>query len=115
MIGRLKKPWKAKLDRWQKRDLTGKRYVYFRVYGVYFQARLEEANQCFLVIIGADEAGNKELVGLWDGYRESKQSWSEPLLDLNSRGLAEGLRLAVGDGALGFWKALIKGYGQTRR
>lgn len=67
------------------------------------------------MIIGADEAGNKDLVGLWDGYRESGQSWSEPVVDLKSRRLAEGPRLAVGDGALGFWQALIKLNGQTRR
>ena len=92
-----------------------KRYVYFWVDGVYFQARLEQARQCFLVIIGADEAGNKELVGLWDGFRESEQSWSELLLDLKSRGLEMGPKLATGDGALGFWTALRKVYGETRQ
>ncbi len=65
--------------------------------------------------MGTDEVGNKELIGFWDGYRESEQSWTELLLDLKSRGLAIGPKLAVGDGALGFWKALIKVYGETRR
>ncbi|MCH9045303.1 MAG: IS256 family transposase [SAR324 cluster bacterium] len=114
-IVRLKETWKGELEAWQKRALSAKRYVYFWVDGVYFQARLEQANQCFLVIMGADEAGNKELIGFWDGYRESEQSWTELLLDLKSRGLAIGPKLAVGDGALGFWKALIKVYGETRR
>ncbi len=114
-VSRLKEVWKGELEAWQRRDLTGKRYVYFWVDGVYFQARLEQARQCFLVIIGADEDGNKELVGLWDGFRESEQSWMELLLDLKSRGLEMGPKLAVGDGALGFWTALRKAYGQTRQ
>jgi len=112
-VCRLKEVWKGELETWRRRDLTGKRYVYFWVDGVYFQARLEHAKQCFLVIIGADEAGNKELVGLWDGFRESEQSWMELLLDLKSRGLEMGPQLAVGDGALGFWSALRKVYGQA--
>ena len=114
-VSRLKAVWQGELEAWQRRDLSVKRYVYFWVDGVYFQARLEQAKQCFLVIIGADEAGNKELVGLWDGFRESEQSWSELLLDLKSRGLEMGPKLAVGDGALGFWTALSKVYGETRQ
>jgi transposase-like protein len=69
---------------------------------------------CILVIIGADASGQKELVGLWEGYRESEQSWKALLLDLKSRRLAQGPALAIGDGALGFWKALRQEYGQTR-
>ena len=114
-IVRLKERWRGEAEAWRKRDLSAKRYVYFWADGIYFQVRLEQANQCFLVIIGADEAGNKELIGFWDGYRESEQSWTELLLDLKSRGLVIGPKLAVGDGALGFWKALIKVYGETRR
>src|SRR5262249_11905746 len=96
------------------RDLSGKRYVYFWVDGVYFQTRLEEARHGILVIIGADATGHKELVGLWDGSRESQQSWQELLLDLKSHGLAQAPALAIGAGALGFWKALRHVYGQTR-
>ena len=114
-VSRLKEVWQGELEAWQGRDLTGKRYVYFWVDGVYFQARLEQARQCFLVIIGADEAGNKELVGLWDGFRESEQSWSELLLELKSRGLEMGPKLVVGDGALGFWTALRKIHSETRQ
>ena len=113
-LSRLKQGWQDELAQWQQRDLTGKRYVYFWVDCVYFATRLEEARHCILVIIGADASGQKELVGLWDGYRESEQSWKELLLDLKSRGLAQGPTLAIGDGALGFWKALRQVYGQTR-
>lgn len=113
-IGRLKESWQAELDAWQARDLTGRRYVYFWVDGVYFNARLDQERQCILVVIGADERGRKELVGLTDGYRESEQSWRELLVDLRHRGLEVGPELAVGDGNLGFWKALRQVYGATR-
>jgi transposase-like protein len=113
-IGRLKEAWSEEHMRWSKRDLSAKRYVYFWVDGVYLETRLEDARHCMLVIIGADPNGQKELVGLWDGYRESEQSWKELLLDLQSRGLAQAPALAIGDGALGFWKALRQVYGQTR-
>jgi putative transposase len=113
-ISRLKQSWHEELTQWQGRSLTGKRYVYFWVDGVYFETRLEEARHCILVIIGATSDGHKELVGLWDGYRASEQSWKELLLDLQSRGLEHGPALAIGDGALGFWKALRQVYGQTR-
>ena len=113
-ISRLKEAWQADLDIWQGRDLTGKRYVYFWVDGVYFNARLDQERQCILVVIGADEQGRKELVGLTDGYRESEQSWRELLVDLRHRGLETGPELAIGDGNLGFWKALRQVYGAAR-
>jgi putative transposase len=113
-LSRLKQGWHDELAQWQQRDLTGKRYVYFWVDGVYLETRLEDARHCILGLIGADAKGQKDLVGLWDGYRESEQSWKELLLDLQSRGLAHGPTLALGDGALGFWKALRQVYGQTR-
>lgn len=113
-ISRLKDVWKAEMASWQGRDLKRKRYVYFWADGVYFNVRLEEASQCILVIIGATTNGQKELVGIWDGYRESEQSWRELLLDLRRRGLTISPKLAVGDGALGFWKALPQAYGDTR-
>jgi transposase-like protein len=89
--------------------------VYFWVDAVYFGTRLETAYQCVLVIMGATVKGDKELVGIWDGYAESEQSWKELLLDLKSHGLSRGPALAIGDGALGFWKALPKVYGTTKR
>jgi putative transposase len=113
-LSRLKQGWQEELAQWQQRNLTGKRYVYFWVDGVYLETRLEESRHCILVIIGADASGQKELLGLWDGYRESEQSWKDLLLDLQSRGLAQGPTLAIGDGAVGFWKALRQVYGQTR-
>ncbi len=113
-ISRLKDRWQAELETWQGRDLSTKRYVCFWVDGVYFNVRLQEARQCLLVIIGATAEGRKELVAIWDGYRESEQSWKEVLLDLKRRGLGQGPQLAIGDGALGFWKALRQVYGQTR-
>jgi putative transposase len=113
-IARLKATWAEDYERWQRRDLSARRYVYFWADGVYFQPRLDHDRQCLLVIIGADEIGNKDIVGLSDGYRESTQSWLELLLDLKRRGLAVPPELAVGDGALGFWAALRQVYGPTR-
>jgi transposase-like protein len=112
-IARLKEGWQADLDRWHKRDLSARRYVYFWVDGIYFDARLED-RQCILVVIGATEQGRKELVAITDGYRESEQSWRELLLDLKKRGLESGPQLAIGDGSLGFWKALRQIYGEAR-
>ncbi len=113
-IGRLKEAWQAELDAWQVRDLTSKRYVYVWADGVYFNARLDQDRQCLLVVIGADEHGRKELVGLTDGYRETEQSWRELLVDVRHRGLEIGPELAIGDGNLGFWKALRQVYGTAR-
>src|SRR3979490_2677795 len=113
-IGRLKDVWAEEHVRWSKRDLSAKRYVYFWVDGIHVQARLEDAAQCLLVIIGATPEGKKEFVGLIDGVRESAQSWREFLLDLKRRGLAMGPELAVADGALGFWQAVEEVWPQTR-
>jgi putative transposase len=113
-IGRLKEAWSEEHARWSKRDLSAKRYVYCWVDGIHVQARLEDAAQCLLVVIGATPEGKKELVGLIDGVRESAQSWRELLLDLKRRGLAMGPELAVADGALGFWQAVEEVWPQTR-
>jgi putative transposase len=112
-ISRLKAIWQEDLEKWQKRDLFHKRYVYIWADGVYCNVRLEE-KQCLLVIIGATEDGKKELLALDSGFRESELSWTEILLDLKQRGLKVSPKLAIGDGALGFWKALAKVYGKTR-
>jgi putative transposase len=113
-VARLKNAWSEEHARWSKRDLSAKRYVYFWADGIHVQARLEDDAQCLLVIIGATPEGNKELVGLTDGVRESVQSWQELLLDLRRRGLSLGPELAVADGALGFWKALEEVWPKTR-
>ena len=104
-IARLKEVWIAEHEHWRKRDLSAKHYVYVWADGIYLQARLEDAKQCVLVIIGATPEGRKELLGFTDGARESAQDWRELLLDLKNRGLAVAPELAVADGALGFWKA----------
>jgi putative transposase len=116
-IVRLKRIWETEYRDWAKQDLTGKRYVYFWVDGIYFNVRLEEPDtnkMCFLVIMGALENGKKELVAILDGYRESKSSWIEILLNVRQRGLAEGPKLAIGDGGLGFWAALPEVYPDTK-
>jgi len=83
--------------------------VYLWADGIYFNIRLgEKDRQCLLVLMGATSEGKKELLGIHDGYRESEQSWSELLLDLKSRGFDGRSALAIGDGALGFWKAVRK-------
>jgi len=112
-ISRLKTIWQQDFDNWRSRDLTGKRYVYFWADGIYCNVRMDD-KQCLLVIIGATKDGKKELVALEGGFRESELSWTELLLDLKGRGFSIAPRLAVGDGALGFWKALSKVYPDTR-
>ena len=79
--------WQGELARWEQRDLSARRYLYFWADGIYFQPRMEHDKQCILVIIGADQWGRKELLAIADGYRESAQSWRELLLDLKRRGL----------------------------
>jgi putative transposase len=112
-ISRLKDIWHEDLQEWQKRDLSSKRYVYIWADGIYCNVRMEE-KQCLLVIIGATEDGKKELLVLDSGFRESELSWTELLMDLKHRGLTTAPKLAIGDGALGFWKALTKVYHTTR-
>jgi putative transposase len=105
-IVRLKQVWEKEYDDWLKRDLSYKQYVYIWADGIYFNVRLSEERPCLLVLIGARIDGTKELIAIHDGVRESKLSWKEVLLDLKARGLTVVPRLAIGDGALGFWAAL---------
>src|SRR5205807_3839152 len=114
VITRLTAEWQADYDGWQKRDLSARRYVYVWADGVYLQARMEEAAECMLVLIGATPEGKKELVGFQTGVRESAQSWRELLVDIKQRGLEIAQDLAVGDGALGFWKAIEEIFPGTR-
>jgi putative transposase len=113
-ITRLTAEWQAEYDAWQQRDLSARRYVYVWADGVYLQARMEANADCMLVLIGATPEGKKDLVGFQTGVRESAQSWRELLVDIKQRGLQIAPDLAVGDGALGFWKALDEVFPGTR-
>ncbi len=113
-ISRLKQHWQEEHKSWSQRNLGLKKYVYIWADGVYFNIRSEEAKQCILVVIGVNEQGKKELIAIEEGYRESTQSWTELLEDIRHRGLTVAPKLAIGDGALGFWKAISKVYPQTR-
>jgi len=110
VITRLTADWHGDYDAWQKRDLSARRYVYVWADGVYLQARMEDSAECMLVLIGATPEGKKELVGFQTGVRESAQSWRELLIDIKRRGLEIAPDLAVGDGALGFWKAVEESF-----
>ena len=114
VVARLKSDWQGEYERWQQRDLSARRYVYIWADGVYLQARMEPQAECMLVIIGATPEGKKELVGFQVGTRESAQSWHELLVGLKARGLAMAPELAVGDGALGFWRALEEAFPSVR-
>lgn len=113
-ISRLKQQWQEEHKRWSNRDLALKKYVYIWADGVYFNIRSEEAKQCIMVVIGVNEHGKKELIAIEEGYRESTQSWTEMLEDIRHRGLTYPPKLAIGDGALGFWNAISKVYPETR-
>ena len=114
VIARLKGEWEDEYKLWQKRELSARRYVYVWADGVYLQARMEPQAECMLVLIGATPEGKKELLGFRTGMRESAQSWKELLVDLKARGLSIAPEIAVGDGALGFWRALDEAFPSTR-
>jgi len=116
-IVRLKEKWYQEYLEFSQRDLSDKEYVYIWADGIHVNVRLEtpeNKRQCMLVLMGATTDGNKELVAIVDGYRESEQSWYELLVDLKNRGLQLAPKLAIGDGAIGFWAALRKVFGETR-
>lgn len=113
-IVRLKEVWQGEYEDFSRRSLQGKRYVYVWADGIYFNIRLGDDRPCVLVLMGALEDGTKELIAMVDGQRESEQSWLELLLDAKSRGLVDAPKLATGDGALGFWKAIRQVYPSTR-
>jgi len=105
-ITRLKSVWQQDYQDWSRRSLAGKQYVYVWADGVHFNIRLEGGRQCILVLLGATADGRKELIAIQEGQRESEQSWKELLLDCQARGLTTDPSLAIGDGGLGFWKAV---------
>ena len=105
-VVRLKDVWRREYEAWSKRDLSGQRFVYISADGIYSNVRLDDERQCLLVVMGALEDGRKQLLAVHDGFRESELSWQELLEDLKGQGLELPPKLAVGDGAMGFWAAL---------
>jgi putative transposase len=113
-VTRMTEVWRDEYCDWNKRDLSGKRYVYLWADGIYFGCRLTDDRPCVLVLMGATEDGKKELIAMSDGVRESEQSWCAILLDVKNRGMSLAPKLATGDGSLGFWLALSKVFPSTR-
>jgi putative transposase len=112
-ITRLLQSWQEEYTSWRQRSLEGRDYVYVWADGLYFNVRLEEDRLACLVLIGVRMDGNKEVIAIEDGYRESTESWASLLRDLKRRGMPAPV-LAVGDGALGFWAALREVYPEAR-
>ena len=112
-ITRLTARWQDEAKAFGQRDLSGTDYVYLWVDGIHLKVRLEQEKLCLLVMIGVRADGRKELVALADGYRESTESWADLLRDCRRRGMTAPV-LAVGDGALGFWKAIREVFPATR-
>ena len=112
-ITRLTTQWQDEARAFNARSLAGRDYVYCWVDGIHLKVRLEADKVCLLVIIGVRADGRKELVALADGFRESSESWADLLRDAKRRGMTAPV-LAVGDGALGFWKAVRDVFPQTR-
>ncbi len=113
-ISRLTEQWQAEHQQWCQRDLSGKDYVYLWADGIYSNVRMDTDKLCLLVIIGVTAGGKKELIAIEDGVRESEHSWTQVLSKLKQSGLTCPPKLAIADGALGFWKALTKQYPSTR-
>jgi putative transposase len=111
-ITRLTAQWQDEAKAFGARDLSGTDYVYLWVDGIHLKVRLEQEKLCLLVMIGVRADGRKELVALADGYRESAESWADLLRSCRRRGMAAPV-LAVGDGALGFWKAVREVFPET--
>ncbi len=111
-ITRLKRGWESEYAAWRQRDWQGHEFVYLWADGIYVNVRAEE-RRCVLVVIGCDVHGRKHFLAIEDGFRESAASWKALLLSLKDRGL-DAVKLAVGDGALGFWAALAEVYPVTR-
>lgn len=113
-VSRLKQVWAQQYRAWGEEQLDKDRWVYIWADGIYSGLRAEQAKLCALVVVGVNERGEKHFLAIEDGVRESTQSWREVLLKLKSRGMSAP-KLAVGDGAMGFWAALEEVYGETRQ
>lgn len=112
-ISRLKQGWETEYGDFRTRDWRGHEMVYLWADGIYINVRAAE-RRCVLVLIGCDSHGRKHFLAIEEGFRESAESWKTLLLGLRDRGLEIPPKLAVGDGALGFWKALAEVYPTTR-
>jgi putative transposase len=104
-VVRLKESWGEEYEVWRKRPLWEHQYAYIWADGIYLGAGLEKEKTALLCVLGAREDGEKELLAMEPGYRESTESWAAVLRDLRSRGLEAPL-VASGDGVLGLWGAL---------
>jgi transposase-like protein len=111
-IVRLKRGWEAEYADWRQKDWHGHEFVYLWADGIYVNVRGDE-RRCVLVVVGCDVHGRKHCLAIEDGLRESAESWKAVLLSLRDRGM-DATKLAVGDGALGFWAALAEVYPETR-
>jgi putative transposase len=114
VVLRLKEQWEKEYEEWNQRRLEGEEFVYWWVDAIHTPVRLSDERPCVLVIMGATSSGQKKLVALVDGQKESKLSWMDVLRDLKKRGLKQAPKVAVGDGALGFWGALAEVLPETR-
>jgi putative transposase len=112
-INRLTTQWQGEAAAFNQRSLAGTDYVYMWVDGIHLKVRLEQDKVCLLVMIGVRSDGRKELIALADGFRESTESWADLLRSAKRRGMTAPV-LAVGDGALGFWKAVRDVFPETK-
>jgi len=112
-IVRLKQVWQKEYEQWSKRELSHKKYVYWWADGVHFNVRLDNERQCILVIIGVTVDGQKEIIAVSDGFRESKESWKSVIREVKRLGITTAPKLAIGDGALGFWAAIQEEFPET--
>jgi transposase-like protein len=112
-IARLKQAWEGEYAEWRQKDWRGHEFVYLWADGIYLNVRGDE-RRCLLVLIGCDVHGNKHFLAIEEGFRESTESWKALLLSLRDRGVEVAPRLAVGDGAMGFWAALAEVFPATR-
>ncbi len=113
-VARLKQVWRAEYDSWRQRQVDHEQWVYIWVDGIYRGLRAEQQRLCALVVIGMNAQGEKHFLAIEDGVRESTQSWREVLLNLKARGM-NAPALAIGDGAMGFWRALEEIYPSTQQ
>ena len=113
VVSRLKRVWDEEYGDWCRRDLSDD-WVYVWADGIHSGLRGDDGRLCVLVVIGVNARGDKHFLAIEDGVRESTQSWREVLLGMKQRGFTRPAKLAVGDGALGFWSALSEVYPETR-